>query len=79
MGGSQELWKLMSDHADSFSPDSWAFQPGDKVVLSKSWYFVEHTKTTSRSAPQNGSMNRDLACTKRVRKICELRFNCCKH
>merc|ERR1711931_614754 len=27
----------------------------------------------ARSPPQNGSMNRDIACTKRVQKICELR------
>ena len=31
-------------------------------------------KNTSRSPPQNGSMNRGIACTKRVQKICELRL-----
>ena len=72
--GSKAVQEQCRGHADSSSPDSGAFQPGDKVVLSKSWYFVEHTKTTSRSAPQNGSMNRDLACTRRVQKICELRL-----
>merc|ERR1712130_138319 len=33
--GSQERWKLMSDHADSSSPDPWAFQPGGKKSARK--------------------------------------------
>ena len=46
-------WKLMSDHADDSSPDSWAFQPGGKVVQRKYHLFwFETQKRLQKSAPK---------------------------